>query len=159
MSSEKEERLPGVSPLAAARRISRGALYFGVARLYGERSTCLRAGVGAVAVRDGRIIASGYNGAPAKAHHCLEYGCLLEGGHCIRAVHAEANLIAWSARIGLSLEGTALYSTMRPCLACAKLIANAGITQVHYLEEYAHSDKATEFLYDLGIRVEHHYEP
>lgn len=104
-----------------------------VAELYAGRSSCLRANVGAVAVREGRIVATGYVGAPSGMPHCLDVGCEIgPDGGCIRSVHAEANLVAWSARTGTALQDTEIYCTHAPCLACAKLLANSGVERFTY---------------------------
>lgn len=102
-----------------------------------KRSTCGRKHVGAIIAIEGRPISVGYAGAPSGLPHCLEHGCLTgpEGG-CIRTQHAEANAIAFAARKGIATERATLYTTVSPCLACAKLIINAGILEVWYLELY-----------------------
>lgn len=108
-----------------------------VAHLYGERSSCSRAQVGVTATREGRIIASGYVGAPHGQPHCIDAGCLIdETGGCYRSVHAEANMIAWAARTGTPLLGTDVWCTHSPCLPCAKLLINAGIQSFTYTEQY-----------------------
>lgn len=137
--------------MALTRRISREALFMEIASLYGKRSTCPRAQVGVLAVRDGRPVAAGYNGAPSGMPHCTEVGCDLtheilsiEGQahlpveHCIRAVHAEANLISWAAREGVKLHGTSLFITHDPCVACAKLLVNAGVKEVSVAIRYGY---------------------
>lgn len=119
-----------------AQRLSRPELFMGAAKLYAQRSSCLRAQVGAVAVRDGRIVSAGYVGAPAGLPDCISNGCEIENGGCIRSVHAEANLIAWAARTGTPLEGTQIYCTYAPCLSCAKLLINVGIMKFYFLHDY-----------------------
>lgn len=102
-----------------------------------KRSTCSRKHVGAIIAIEGRPISVGYAGAPAGLPHCLDHGCLAgPDGGCIRTQHAEANAIAFAARKGISTEKAELYTTVSPCLACAKLIINAGIERVWYLEQY-----------------------
>lgn len=133
-------------------RLSRPALFMRVAHLYGERSSCPRAQVGVTATREGRIVASGYVGAPHGQPHCLEVGCLIEDGGCIRSVHAEANMIAWAARTGTSLEGTEVWCTHSPCLPCAKVLINAGITEFNYTTVYR-DDRAIALLRGNGITV------
>lgn len=105
------------------------------AALEAEDSTCNRLKVGAVIVRKGRIISSGYNGAPSHLPHCGPE-CAPDGPPCKRAVHAEANAIAFAARYGVATEGAALISTDSPCLECARLAINAGIRAIYYLREY-----------------------
>ena len=123
-------------------RISRDTMFMDIAQILAERSTCARAQVGAVLVRDNRIITTGYAGAPSGMTHCLDAGCdlqshLPEGDqHCLRTVHAEANVIAFAARYGIQTDGATLYCTHRPCENCAKLLINAGIKKVIYLHEY-----------------------
>lgn len=148
----------GASPSALSdglrsERMPRHTLYMGVADLYSQRATCRRASVGAVAVRDGRIIAAGYNGAPAGLVHCLEEGCILVAGHCVRAVHAEANLVSWAARTGTALDQVEIYTTSQPCLACAKLLVNAGVVRVVFRDRY--SGDRMDLIQDLGLKVEH----
>lgn len=143
----------GLSFGSRSERLSRPDLFMGVAELYGQRSSCPRANVGAVAVRDGRIIAAGYCGAPSGLRHCTDIGCDIgPDGGCTRSVHAEANMIAWAARTGTELEATEVYCTHQPCYNCAKLLANAGITALHAAEYYR--DKAGwNLLKALGVRV------
>jgi dCMP deaminase len=109
-----------------------------LARVWAERSTCsARARVGAVLVNEEHVVvASGYNGAPRGQPHCDEVGCLMEGGHCVRAIHAEENAIIQCARGGSSTIGTTLYATHRPCVRCARLIIQAGIVTVRFLHYY-----------------------
>lgn len=127
-----------------------------VARVMSQRATCTRAQVGTVIARGGRILSSGYNGAPAGMAHCdhtctcespsrlstrqngLDHhpGCPLDKVGCTVAIHAEANAIVWAARVGVATEGAQLYTTHMPCLACAQLIINAGIVSVMYETDY-----------------------
>lgn len=101
------------------------------------RGTCNRAQVGALVVRDGRIISTGYVGSPAGLPHCLDAGDEIgDDGGCTRTVHAEANAIAFAARYGTSTEGSELYCTHSPCLNCAKLIINAGIRKFVFEHPY-----------------------
>lgn len=133
-------------------RLSRPRLYMGVAELHGQRSTCRRAQVGVTAVRDHRIIASGYVGAPAGMPHCLDLGCDIENGGCIRSVHAEANMIAWAAREGISLHNSIFWCTHSPCFNCAKLISNIGIRGLVYKQAYR-DNRGVELLINQDIRV------
>lgn len=124
---------PAQPPGPRRQRLSRPELFMSVADLYAGRSSCLRANVGVVAVKEGRIIAAGYVGAPSGMPHCLDVGCEIgPDGGCIRSVHAEANMVAWAARTGTALEGTEVYCTHQPCLSCAKLLLNAGISKFRY---------------------------
>jgi len=119
------------------------------------RGTCTRKSVGAVIARETRVISTGYVGAPAGMPHCLDVGCLIDPhtGGCIRTLHAEANAIAFAARKGIATEGSTLYTTLSPCLACAKLIVPAGIACVKYSSEYR--DKSgVEYLELANIRCQ-----
>lgn len=122
-------------------RISRDQMLMEMAIIASKRSTCVRKHVGAIIAIEGRPVSVGYAGAPSGLPHCLEHGCLKgPDGGCIRTQHAEANAIAWAARKGIATEKATLYTTVSPCLACAKLIVNAGITDVWYLERYRKTD-------------------
>jgi len=101
-----------------------------------RRSTCPRASVGAVIVRDKRILTTGYNGSPRGLPHCTEAGCLIINGHCVRALHAEQNAIIQGALHGVHVSHSVLYVTHQPCLSCAKMIINAGIGRVVYAGDY-----------------------
>lgn len=118
-------------------RIDRDEMLMRVAAVVSQRGTCLRAQVGAVIARDGRIIATGYVGSPAGLPHCIDVGCdASEYSGCIRTVHAEANAIAFAARNGIATEQAILYCTHSPCGVCAKLIINAGIHLVMFEQYY-----------------------
>ncbi len=109
-----------------------------------ERSTCSRRKVGAIAVKNNHILATGYNGAPAGLEHCLDVGCLRqqlqipsgERHEICRAIHAEQNLIIQSAVHGAKLHGADIYCTTFPCGICAKMLINCGIKQLFYVEFY-----------------------
>jgi dCMP deaminase len=131
-------------------RLSRPDLFMSVAAFFGQRSSCSRAEVGCIATLEGRIVASGYVGAPHGQPHCLEVGCDMEGGHCVRTVHAEANLIAWAARVGTSLLGTTVWCTHSPCRNCALLLANAGVKDLHW--HHIYDEDALDLMFDLGIK-------
>lgn len=135
-------------------RIGLTEYFVGHAQLAAARGTCDRAKVGAVLVRDKRVIAEGYNGAPPKQKHCSEVGCddAGRGGGCGRTTHAEANVIAFAAKHGIRTDGATMYTTMSPCVDCAKLIVAAGIVHVHYNIRYR--DPAGEnLLVDCGVGV------
>lgn len=125
-------------------RISWKAYFMQMADLAAERSTCLRRKVGAIAVNNNHILATGYNGAPSGSIHCGEIGCLRENmqipsgerHELCRAVHAEQNVICQAAHHGVSLSGAILYCTHQPCSICAKLIINTGIAMVVYKDGY-----------------------
>lgn len=116
-------------------RLDRKQFYAEQVRLYQRRSTCLRLQVGAVIVREGRIISGGYNGAPSGMPHCNTTNCGPDKP-CTRTIHAEANAIAFAAKYGIATEGCGIWCTDSPCLDCAKLLINSGITSLTYLREY-----------------------
>jgi dCMP deaminase len=135
-----------------APRLSRAELYMMTARLFGLRSSCPRAQVGAIAVADYRIIATGYVGAPSGMAHCLDVGCDIQDGGCVRTVHAEANVVGFAAWSGISLAGSWIYTTVSPCYTCAKLLVNAGIEGLVYDDDYRDS-RGIELLRNLEIEV------
>ena len=118
-------------------RATRNQMLMGMAWSVADRSTCDRLNVGAVIARDGRVISSGYNGNLVGMDHCRHDPAT---GPCTSAVHAEANAILFAARYGTAVEGAQLFTTHEPCLDCAKLIVNAGITTVIYAMEYRKHD-------------------
>lgn len=131
-----------------------------IAELIKTRSTCLRRQVGAVIVKDKRILATGYNGAPSGLKHCIEIGCLREKmkipsgerQELCRASHAEQNAIAHAAKHGITIDGATLYCWNYPCSACAKIIINAGIKEIVYKDDYP--DKlAKELLEKSGVTI------
>ncbi|MGQ9597996.1 MAG: deoxycytidylate deaminase [Anaerolineae bacterium] len=118
-----------------------------------RRSTCPRAAVGAVIVRDKRILTTGYNGAPTGLPHCTEVGCLMVNNHCVRTLHAEQNAIIQGALHGVDISGSTLYVTHQPCLTCAKMIINAGIRRVVYAGNYP-DELARTFLEEAGVELQ-----
>jgi dCMP deaminase len=129
-----------------------------IATVVAKRSTCLRNQVGALFVRNKRILSSGYNGAPAGLQHCDQVGCAREGvesgtrHELCRAVHAEQNAIIQAALHGVSIEGATLYCTHQPCILCAKMMINARVCRVVYRDSYP-DDTALQFLSQAGIEV------
>jgi len=131
-----------------------------IATIVAKRSTCLRQKVGAVIVKEKRILATGYNGAPSGLPHCDVVGCLREKmdipsgerQELCRGVHAEQNAIVQAAKFGISIDGASLYSTHCPCITCAKIIINAGIKRVVYGKKYADKN-GLELLKESGIDV------
>ena len=129
-------------------------------KLTATRSSCLRRHVGAVLVKDTRVIATGYNGAPAGVTHCEVTGCLRqklnvpsgERHELCGGLHAEQNAIIQAALYGVSTEGATLYCTTKPCSICTKMIINAKITKIVY-EEYYEDSLADELLKDTDIRI------
>jgi dCMP deaminase len=119
-----------------------------------KRSTCLRAQVGAIIVKDKRILTTGYNGAPKGLPHCLDEGCEIVGGHCVRSLHAEQNAILQAALYGVPLEGATVYTTHQPCVNCAKMIINAGLKRVVYAGLYP-DELAMQYMHRAGLQIEH----
>jgi dCMP deaminase len=119
--------------------------FMDIAHLVAKRSTCTRRAVGAVVVKDRRILATGYNGAPSHVRHCSQVGCLRaqlnvpsgERHELCRGIHAEQNAIIQAAYHGVSIKGATLFCTNLPCSICAKMIINAGITCIIYEDGYA----------------------
>lgn len=133
-------------------RISRDEMLMRMAIAAALRSTCSRAHVGVVIAREGRVLSTGYNGAPAGMDHCnhthdLESGCQV-------AVHAEANAIAYAARYGMKIGGSELFTTLSPCVSCSQLIVNAGIERVVYLNPYR-VPSGLELLEGAGVLLRH----
>lgn len=157
-------------------RISREKMFILMTHVVSKRSSCLRAQVGALLVKEGHIISMGYNGPVAGAPDCtprvtpeevmnnpfykdrpvakvleelnLETTC--EGPGCTRSLHAETNAIAFAAKTGVPVEGCTLYCTMSPCINCAKVIINSGIKEVLYLDEYR-DDSGLKMLRNSGV--------
>ncbi len=126
--------------------------------LVAERSTCLRRKVGAVLVKDKRILATGYNGAPSNLKHCLDIGCLREKEgipsgqrhELCRGLHAEQNVIIQAARHGISIAGSTLFCTNLPCIICTKMLINAGTKTIFFREGYA-DPLSRDMLDEAGI--------
>ncbi|MEA3489462.1 MAG: dCMP deaminase family protein [Candidatus Omnitrophota bacterium] len=134
--------------------------FLNIAKFVATRSTCLRRKVGAVAVKNKQILATGYNGAPTGITHCDKVGCLREElkvpsgqrHELCRALHAEQNAFLQAARHGVSLEGATLYVTTQPCSICAKMIINVGIKKIIIEGNYP-DDFALGFLEEAGIET------
>lgn len=128
-----------------------------------KRGTCDRGYAACVVVKDKRIVATGYSGAPAGLPHCDEVGhemhevINLDGtrsNHCIRTSHAEQNAIAQSARFGIAIDGATIYVNMEPCYTCAKMIINAGIKRVVCRKRYHRAQRTREILKEAGIQLD-----
>ena len=132
-------------------RINRDELFIRIALLFSKRSTCKRGQVGVVAIKDSRIIATGYNGSPSGLPHCSDESCTLTEG-CVNSIHAEANLIAFASRAGISLEGTTLYCTHAPCRKCAQLIVQAGVKGIKYLFPYRDTS-GIDLLWEVNPKI------
>ncbi|MFQ5477101.1 MAG: cytidine/deoxycytidylate deaminase family protein [Candidatus Binatia bacterium] len=133
-----------------------------ITRQVAERSTCKRAKVGAVMVRDRSILATGYNGSPGGMPHCLDEGCLIyesrtpDGDvetNCFRTIHAEINAIAQAARNGNRIEGADIYVTHTPCIHCFKVLVNCGVCRIYYEKPYK-IETIEELLERSGVEVE-----
>jgi dCMP deaminase len=131
-----------------------------MAKLASKRSTCLRRQTGAVLVRENRVVATGYNGAPKGLPHCAEVGCMREAlkvpsgqrHELCRGLHAEQNAIIQAAVFGVSTKGATLYTTTYPCSICAKMIINAEVAEVVYDDDYE-DELAKELLGRAGVKV------
>jgi dCMP deaminase len=135
--------------------------FMNIAELAATRSTCLRRQVGSVIVKDKKILATGYNGAPSGLKHCLDIGCLRdklgipsgERHELCRATHAEQNAIVQAALFGVSIRNSTLYSTTQPCILCTKLIINAGIKKMVIKDSYP--DKMSrQMLKEAGVEIQ-----
>ncbi|WP_226037038.1 ComE operon protein 2 [Aquibacillus saliphilus] len=135
-------------------RISWDQYYMAQSHLLALRSTCERLMVGATIVRDKRIIAGGYNGSVSGSIHCIDEGCYVIDGHCVRTIHAEMNSLLQCAKFGVATDGAEMYVTHFPCLQCCKSIIQAGIQTVYYANDYKNNPYAKELFSDAGIKVE-----
>lgn len=143
-------------------------IFMNLAADLAKRSHCIKAQVGAVLVKDTRIISIGYNGPPAGTHNCdeewPEQGCPRDSkGSCSLALHAEENAILFAVKNGAQLEGATLYTTLSPCLSCARLIFSSGIKRVYFSKSYAEykglaSDEGVDFLNKFGVLTERYHE-
>lgn len=176
----KDEKLDYLKP---RERISRDDMFSQICTVVAQRSTCLRSQVGALIVKNGRIVSMGYNGPVSGMPACVKPLPLMElgmdngymgmgtydgklkslrekiregvcmGPGCTRSLHAETNAIAFAARAGVSVEGCTMYCSMSPCINCAKVIVNSGIKELKYLEDYRDTS-GLELLEKAGIKVE-----
>ena len=136
--------------------------FMDIALLVAKRSTCLRRSVGAIIVKDKRVLSTGYNGAPSGVRHCEEVGCLreklnIESGkmhELCRGIHAEQNAIIQAAYHGVSLKGASVFCTNLPCSICAKMIINAGINKIYYRSGYA-DELSQDMLQETDIELIH----
>lgn len=134
--------------------------FLSIAKLIQTRSTCIRRQVGALLVKDKYIVSTGYNGAPSGSPHCEDIGCLRqqlnipsgERHELCRAVHAEQNAITQAAFFGASTNGSTMYVTCQPCVICAKMMINAGIKKVVYIEGYDDT-LSLDMLEEAGVEV------
>jgi len=134
------------------KRVSWDEYFMGIARQVAERSTCDRKHVGAVIVKEKNILATGYNGSIAGMPHCDDIGHMMENGHCVATVHAEANAIIQAAKNGVAIAGASIYVTASPCWNCFKLIANSGIKEI-YFGEFYRDERIFEVARTINIRL------
>jgi dCMP deaminase len=135
-------------------RVSWDDYFMNIARAVATRSTCDRKHVGSVIVRDKVILSTGYNGSIRGLAHCDEAGHLMEDGHCVRTMHAEANAIVQAAQHGTRIDGASIYVTASPCWSCFKMIANAGLQRVVFGEFYR-DERIFAVAEELGIALIH----
>ncbi|ETA74851.1 ComE operon protein 2 [Ligilactobacillus equi] len=124
------------------------------ASILSMRSTCQRLAVGAILVRDQRVIAGGYNGAVSGDDHCIDVGCYMVDSHCQRTIHAEMNAVLQCAKFGIPTNGAEVYVTDFPCLQCTKMLLQAGITKIHYLRNYHNDSYAMQLLQKKKVTVQ-----
>ncbi|MBW2614595.1 MAG: cytidine/deoxycytidylate deaminase family protein [Deltaproteobacteria bacterium] len=135
--------------------------FMSITKMVARRSTCLRRQVGAILVKDKRILATGYNGAPSGLRHCEEVGCLREDTsipsgqrhELCRGLHAEQNAIIQAAYHGFSIRGAMLYCTNKPCVICSKMLINAGVRKILYEDGYD-DHLADQMLREANIEIE-----
>src|SRR5207248_2016124 len=123
-----------------------------IAKVIATRATCDRKHVGAVLVRDRTILSTGYNGSIRGLPHCDDAGHMMENGHCVATVHAEANAIIQAAKNGVRIDGASIYTTASPCWPCFKLIANSGCVRIVFGEFYR-DQRIFEYAGKLGLEL------
>lgn len=133
-------------------RVGWHSYFMSIARQAATRSTCARKHVGAVIVRDKTILSTGYNGSIRGMPHCDDVGHLMDSGHCVATVHAEANAIIQAAKNGVRIDGGEIYTTASPCWDCFKLIANSGLVRVFFGEFYR-DQRSLEVAASIGIAL------
>lgn len=134
-------------------RISWDQYFMAQSHLLALRSTCSRLMVGATIVRDKRIIAGGYNGSVSGGVHCIDEGCYVIDGHCVRTVHAEANALLQCAKFGVPTDKADIYVTHYPCLQCCKQLIQSGIRTVFYAADYHNHDYAIALFQEAGVQT------
>ena len=134
-------------------RISWDEYFMAQRHLLSLRSTCSRLSVGATIVKDKRIVSGGYNGSIKGDEHCIDVGCKVVEGHCVRTIHAEINAILQCSKFGVGTEGATIYVTHFPCLNCTKSIIQAGIKEICYANDYRNNEYARELLEKSGVVV------
>lgn len=160
MKSSKNKKIKKPNP-SHRQRPSWDEYFMSIARLASTRSTCLRRQVGAVIVKDKKILATGYNGAPSGLRHCLDIGCLREElgipsgerHELCRATHAEQNAIVQAATFGVSIKDSIIYSTAHPCILCSKLLINAGIKKIIIEDSYP-DEMSRDMLNEARVKIQ-----
>lgn len=142
-----------------ADRLSWQDYFMANAELISKRSTCDRAFVGAVLVKNNRIIATGYNGGVSHTDNCNDVGHYIEEGHCIRTVHAEMNALIQCAKEGISTDDTEIFVTHFPCINCTKALLQAGIKKITYKTDYRPHLFAMELMEKKGVSYVQHDVP
>ncbi|MBN1442779.1 MAG: cytidine/deoxycytidylate deaminase family protein [Planctomycetes bacterium] len=135
-----------------SKRIGWDEYFMRIAFQVAGRSTCSRKRVGAVIVRDRNILSTGYNGSISGMPHCDEAGHMMENGHCVATIHAEANAIIQAAKNGVMIAGASIYTTASPCWNCYKLIVNSGMKRIFFGEFYR-DERIFEVSQKLGIEL------
>jgi dCMP deaminase len=135
-------------------RASWDEYFMSIAQVVATRSTCPRKYVGSVMVRNRIILSTGYNGSIRGMPHCSDVGHMMEDGHCVATIHAEANAIIQAARNGVNIDGATCYVTASPCWNCFKQLANAGIVRIVYGEFYR-DERIFEVARQIAIELVH----
>ena len=135
-------------------RASWDEYFMSIAQVVATRSTCPRKFVGAVLVRNRTILSTGYNGSIRGMPHCSDEGHMMEDGHCVATIHAEANAIIQAARNGVNIDGATTYVTASPCWNCFKQLANAGIVRIVFGEFYR-DERIFEIAQQISIELVH----
>jgi dCMP deaminase len=163
MDAFEQDRINPQMPVPADDRPSWATYFMDITALVAKRTTCLRRAVGAIIVKDKRLLSTGYNGAPSHIRHCREVGCMREQlkvpsgqrHELCRGIHAEQNAIIQAAYHGVSIKGATLYCTTQPCSICAKMIINAGIRKIIYAAGYT-DPMAVGMLEEAGVVLIRH---
>jgi dCMP deaminase len=156
----KAKKLRKISRKAGKKRPSWDEYFLEMSQFISKRSTCLRRQVGAVAVRDKRVLATGYNGAPSGLAHCIDIGCIREKlkipsgqrQELCRGLHGEQNVIIQAVIHKVDLKGSTLYVTNQPCVTCAKMLISVGVKEIVILEGYP-DELARRMLKEAGVKI------
>ena len=135
-------------------RITWDQFFMAQCHLLAMRSTCTRLAVGAIIVRDNRIIAGGYNGSISGGDHCIDHGCYVIDNHCVRTIHAEMNALLQCSKYGSPVDESTLYVTHFPCLQCTKAIIQSGVKHIFYATDYKNDPYAMQLFAQSGVSVQ-----